>query len=449
MFVQSNRVKRALCAVMALGIALGPWSGAMAGQIDQGNFGRNAVGGVQIDAKGVLTTNPATVNKRVLEIRRKLITNAPAELNGSIPLRKISLRRLQEALAKHYRQVPAPPLADELRFLGGLQRVKYILVYPEDNDIVLVGPGEGWKVAEDGNVVGVTTGRPVLLLDDLLVALRTARPTRGGALTCSIDPTPEGVKNFAAFFRNQARNNKNRRKLSTRFIEAAEQAMGSQTITLKGVPKNTHFARVMVTADYQMKRLAMGFEKSPVKGMPEYLSLIKSGKVNNAMPRWWMSTNYKSLLRDKAGLTWKLRGPGVKVLSSDSAPAKKWAENMTAKYDDLAEKMPVFAQLRNCMDLAVIGALIFKEDLPGKAGMRLDYLLNERELPYVERFNSPKQVATHVRAVHRSRGWLINAAGGVEIMPWSVVAHSEVDAAISSVHKKAANREKVSTWWRN
>ena len=173
MFVQSNRVKRALCAVMALGIALGPWSGAMAGQIDQGNFGRNAVGGVQIDAKGVLTTNPATVNKRVLEIRRKLITNAPAELNGSIPLRKISLRRLQEALAKHYRQVPAPPLADELRFLGGLQRVKYILVYPEDNDIVLVGPGEGWKVAEDGNVVGVTTGRPVLLLDDLLVALRT------------------------------------------------------------------------------------------------------------------------------------------------------------------------------------------------------------------------------------------------------------------------------------
>ena len=442
MFVQSNRVKRALCAVMALGVALGPWSGAMAGQIDQGNFGRNAVGGVQIDAKGVLTTNPATVNKRVLEIRRKLIKGAPAELNGSIPLRKISLRRLQDALAKHYRQVPAPPLADELRFLGGLQRVKYVLVYPEDNDIVLVGPGEGWKVAEDGNVVGVTTGRPVLLLDDLLVALRTAQPARGGALTCSIDPTPEGVANFRAFFSKP-------RKISDRTIAGAERAMGPQTITLAGVPKNTHFARVMVTADFQMKRLAMGFDKPPVKGMPEYLSLIKGGKVKNAMPRWWMSMNYKSLLRDEEGLTWQLRGPGVKVLSTDSAPAKKWAENMTAKYSELAEKMPVFAQLRNCMDLAVVGALIFKEDLTGKAGMRLDYLLNERELLYVDRLNPPKQVATHVRAVRRSGGTLITASGGVEIMPWSVVAQSEVDASISSVQKQAANREKVSTWWRN
>ncbi|MCH8923123.1 MAG: DUF1598 domain-containing protein [Planctomycetes bacterium] len=441
MFIHIIRVKRALCAAVALGTALGSWSGAMAGQ-NFNNFRQGAVGGVTIDANGELTINPPKVSKRVAEIRRKAFGKAPAGLNESIPLRKISLRRLQEALAKHYKQVPLQRLADELRFLGGLQRVKYVLVYPEDNDIVLVGPGEGWKVADDGIVVGVTTGRPVLLLDDLLVALRTAQPARAGALTCSIDPTPEGRERFAAFFSKQ-------RTINNRVIAGAEKAMGPQGITLKGVPQNTHFARVMVTADFQMKRLAMGFEKSPVKGMPEYLSLIKGGKVKNAMPRWWMSTNYKSLLRDKAGLTWQLRGQGVKVLSTDNAPAKKWAENMTAKYDALAEKMPVFAQLRNCMDLAVVGALIFKEDLTGKAGMRLDYLLNERELGYVASLNPPKQVATHVRAVRRSGGWLITASGGVEIMPWSVVAQSEVDSSISSVQKKAANREKVSTWWRN
>ena len=62
-----------------------------------------------------------------------------------------------------------------IKYLAGLQRIHYVFVYPEQKDIVLVGPGEGWKVDAKGNVVGITTGRPVMLLDDLLVALRTAK----------------------------------------------------------------------------------------------------------------------------------------------------------------------------------------------------------------------------------------------------------------------------------
>ena len=41
------------------------------------------------------------------------------------------------------------------RFLGGLQRIEYVLVYPDRQDIVLAGPGEGWMVDEMGTVVGV------------------------------------------------------------------------------------------------------------------------------------------------------------------------------------------------------------------------------------------------------------------------------------------------------
>ena len=58
--------------------------------------------------------------------------------------------------------------------LAGLQEVRYVFVYPEQKDIVLVGYGEGWRIDTRGNIVGVTTGKPVLLLDDLLTALRTA-----------------------------------------------------------------------------------------------------------------------------------------------------------------------------------------------------------------------------------------------------------------------------------
>ena len=126
------------------------------------------------------------------------------------------------------------------------------------------------------------------------------------------------------------------------------------------------------------------------------------------MPRWWMAASYEPLLKDEAGLAWQLRGPGVQTLSEEgflgrggkivarnaSSPsppvgegpgvrgreslAKKWADAMTARYDALADKLPVFAELRNCMDLAVVGALFVKEDLPGRAGCDLSLLLEDK-----------------------------------------------------------------------
>ena len=108
-------------------------------------------------------------------------------------MRKISLRAL-EAACQHFLTENSGKLPDEIKYLGGLQRIQYVFVYPEQNDIVLAGPAEGWKIDEAGNVVGVTTGRPVLQLDDLLVALRTVSSARQGAISCSINPTAEGMR---------------------------------------------------------------------------------------------------------------------------------------------------------------------------------------------------------------------------------------------------------------
>ena len=112
-------------------------------------------------------------------------------MNPAVEMRKISLRRVEAALeecAKNNKPIP-----DAIKYLAGLQRIHYVFVYPEQKDIVLVGPGEGWKVDAKGTVVGIATGRPVMLLDDLLVALRTAQAAAHGGITCSIDPTPEGL----------------------------------------------------------------------------------------------------------------------------------------------------------------------------------------------------------------------------------------------------------------
>ena len=42
-------------------------------------------------------------------------------------------------------------------------------------------------------------------------------------------------------------------------------------------PTNSHFARVLVAADYRMKRLAMNLDPAPIAGFPSYVELLKTG----------------------------------------------------------------------------------------------------------------------------------------------------------------------------
>jgi hypothetical protein len=134
----------------------------------------------------------------------------------------------------------------------------------------LAGPGEGWKISTDGEIIGATTNRPVLLLDDLLVALRSTEALRQTGISCSIDPTPEGLARFQELFKNISRSPNDPEPL----MAAVEQAMGPQIITIKGVPEACHFARVLVAADYRMKRLAMAFDEPPIAGLPNYLQMM-------------------------------------------------------------------------------------------------------------------------------------------------------------------------------
>ena len=91
-------------------------------------------------------------------------------------------------------------------------------------------------------------------------------------ISCSIDPTPEGIQ--------QLRAHASRLKtIGDPQVTAAgiEQALGRQQVTFTGVPATSHFAGVLVAADYRMKRLGMGLDPSPVAQMPSYLQLMKAG----------------------------------------------------------------------------------------------------------------------------------------------------------------------------
>src|SRR6476619_7733478 len=107
----------------------------------------------------------------------------------------------------------------------------YVLIYPDKQDIVLAGPAEGWKVDSLGSVVGATSNRPVLTLDDLMVALRVAESSNRSGISCSIDPTPEGMQRMqqlSGTFRPGVTPQVAGRQM--------EEAVGMQKITVTGIP---------------------------------------------------------------------------------------------------------------------------------------------------------------------------------------------------------------------
>lgn len=414
------------------------------------------VAGVWIDAHGIARNmEPAELEALRKAMQASLIP-AAGEMAEFAPLRKVSLRRLEAAIQESVRT--GKPIADEMKYLAGLQRIQYILVYPEQRDIVIVGPAEGWRIDEHGEVVGLTSGRPVLLLDDLLTALRSAEGARQTGISCSIDPTSEGITRLRELVKNLPVGG-----AIQPITSAIVETLGPQNITVTGVPGDSHFARVIVAADYRMKRLAMNFEEAPVRGMPSYLDMMHTGSsgMKNMLPRWWLAPDFGALLADASGLAWEIRKAGVKTMAEedfvlangDRRPsgkagrlAKKWADNMTAHYEELSRKDPVFGQLRNCMDLAVLGALIVQQNLPERCGHSFPLLLNSKTLP-VEQFNVPKQVDSQASVLKKGSNWLISASGGVEINSWLLIHQPESTAQLAPLRTKAASASDA--WWWN
>jgi hypothetical protein len=386
--------------------------------------------------------------------RQQALKQVPGELSEPVAVRKISLRRLEQALRKE-QTGEVPLLPDAMKYLAGLQRVQYVFVLPEQNDIVLAGPAEGWQADGLGNVVGQTTGRPVVLLDDLLVAMRAARTSAQTGMSCSIDPSPEGVLRL--------------RKLVSRLrtvgnpqqtLGMIEQALGPQVISVTGVPTSSHFARVMVAADFRMKRIAMGFDPAPIPGLPSYLQMLKPNRrgMQNLLPRWWLAPMYEPVATDADGLSWEIRGQGVQCMTETDfvdaqgkshgtgkagSAAAKWARSMTDRFDELAAHDSAFGSLRNIMDLAVIAALIEKEDLLTRAGLELPFIKGQGTAAV---FSTPRHVATQASFVRKGRNYLISASGGVQVYPWEIAAKKQVTADLKTTRKEAV-AESDQWWW--
>ncbi len=443
---------RLLFSLFMLGVAANLASGQ---NNNNGGFNvGNRVGGISIDAAGMVTPVEKSARIPLRDALRKQHAAPPAELSGVTEMRMVSLRQLDQAIAATGKTT-AESLPDDLRFLAGIQRIQYVLIYPEERDIVIAGPGEGWKVDEEGNIVGVTTGRPVLRLEDLLVAFRTVDNARQGGITCSIDPTAEGRQRLESLTAKRAGSG----SLS---LTVMKKALGPQQITLTGVPATSHLARILVSSDYKMKRLGMNLDPSPVKGLPSFIEMLKrDSSGDHPTPRWWMECDYEPMGRSEDGLAFELRGRGVKCMAEDeivdaqgnvsgkgtaSGPSQRWADLMTEHYEELSVKDAAFGELRNVMDMCVVAALIAKEQLLVKANCELPTLWSPQSKLAVAALNVPKEIESLCSSVKRGNS-LIVMSGGVQIGSWQVADKLETRPALAQTRSKAKAAKANQVWW--
>jgi hypothetical protein len=424
------------------------------GQIVTGNV--NRVGGVAIDTSGLVTAVEKSAKAALREELKKIYQAAPAELAEGTSMRLVSLKRLEAAVRESGKTV-AEDLPAELRFLAGLQRIQYVFVYPEADDIVLAGPGEGWVVNEDGDIVGQTTKRPVLRLEDLLVALRTVDNARQGGISCSIDPTAEGRQRLDAVLAKKA-------TYSSGLLDSIRRALGKQEITVTGVPMDSHFARVLVSSDYHMKRIAMKLEATPLKELPSFIDMLKqeNAQLENMMPRWWMAMSGTPLAVSDDGLAYELPAERVKCFTEDEIAdasgkvsgtgaanpvAQRWADAMTKHYDELSLKEPAFGELRNVMDMCVVAALIAKEQLLAKSGCELPTLMSASSPVAIRSANAPKFVETQCSSIKRGQEYIVTASGGVSIASWQAVQTFEPRPALAQTRLAGQPGATSQTWW--
>ncbi|HEX4000561.1 MAG TPA: DUF1598 domain-containing protein [Pirellulales bacterium] len=425
-----------------------------------------AAAGVAVDANGVLSTKLFTDPTGQLGQERRQA--AKAALNPKVAaqskLRKISLNRLEEAIRDRLAAGQKP--TDEMLNLAGLTRVEYVFCMPDTRDIVVAGPAEGWAPDLSGRICGIHSGRPIVELQDLIVALR-AFPPSGPAtplIGCSIDPTQEGLKRKVEYMRtNRPRSVAD----AEAFATGLKAALGLQNVTVNGVPGTTHFAQVLVEADYRMKLIGIGLEQ-PQVALKTYVQRANPNEVSkNAMCRWWFVPNYECVRVADDELAMQLVGEGVKLVGADEVvmsngqrqaavrsnlASKAWCEQFTKSYARIAEAKPIYAQLRNLVDLAVAAAFIQKEDYCAKTGWQMDLFRNEGQLP-IQTYSAPKQVETAINVIYKGNGFSTPIGGGVTIDPRQALNKSNLlkdkDGKVGNARKETDLKSlaKGQWWW--
>lgn len=425
--------------------------------------------GVRVDPNGLLSRvseKDVTGRLAALGVRARAAA-LNEDMARTSPLRLVSLTRLEQEVARRLKN--GEPVVESMRQLAGLSQIEYVFVYPEDGEVVIGGPAEAWGYNEYGMPVGMESGRPTLQLDDLVTVLRTFSPRGRQIFGCSIDPRPENLKTLREFAEaSQARGPLSPSRVHS-WAEELGRKLGRQDITVFGVPANSRVARVLVEADYRMKLIGVGkLDGGP--HIPDYFKILaknpaeRSGSLDAL--RWWMTMKYESVQHSEDRNAFEVRGSSVLCQSENQfvnsqggrvqtgkadATNQMFAANFTEHYADLAQRDPVFADLKGVFDLALVAALIRYEGIDERLGWDEGvFAVNGAFRPAA--YNVPREVDTVVNhRVYGGRDVVVQVAGGVRADLMSVLTNPELSQQSPRLGSLAQNSRASELpegrWW--
>ena len=376
--------------------------------------------GVLIDTAGKLSfQSPKSPNRNLLDTPTDTLA-----LGTESNLKFLSLIALeQELLRLKEAGLPVPP---SLRYLGGLYDIHFVMIDADNRDLLLVGSAGPWEENDQGQMVHRKTGKATMLLDDLVVCLRSVMQGRG-VLGCSIDPRPGQFDKIVEYM-------KSHRVTSEKQREALRTTVGPQDTVVFGVPASSHAAHVLLATDYHLKLLAMGHvEAGP--DLPSYLELCGPDDPASEVIRWWVTLGEPVIQGNSEESLFQISGDVLELKTENqllnrqrakdiSVPAQRFVSNFNSQFSDLQLQYPQYGQLENLFELAIAAQVIKTYELNEKIGWTAAFLVGERggdrfQLQRYQPIREVELVINHHRQKVRQDGRLVTQtvtaiSGGVD-----------------------------------
>jgi hypothetical protein len=291
------------------------------------------------------------------------------------PVIALSLKVLQQHLQSGL-------ISTDQMLLGGIKQINGFIIDSKNHDVILFGS---------------TGSGPALQLDDLVIAFRSIwKDTIPPG--CSIDPKESTLLNFRKF---------NQRFSQATSVAHAEEILKDfsqlgtdrQNVRIMSVPRNTHFAQIIVESDYLTKRISNGTALTELSGFKS-LAAIATEKLKNDVAagrnpqltmynRFWFTPGKVrfepgdeivrltdcevQLLTEQEFLSTqgKLIGSG-----KEEPMAQQFVQEFTSRYDEIAAVQPMFAEMKSLFRFVAIAKGMNYAEALNTAGLNLDYLLN-------------------------------------------------------------------------
>ncbi len=161
----------------------------------------------------------------------------------------------------------------------------------------------------------------------------------------------------------------------------------------------------------------------------------------------------------------ELVGDGVKLVGANEMVTEKgerrataatnrasesFTSSFTRSYPQLADASPIYADLRNLIDVAVACAFIQQQDYCTKAGWKMEFLGHEKSFT-IENYTPPETAESAINVIWKNNTLTTPIGGGVEIRAGEALEHDNLltdeKGEVAKQREKATIKLAEGQWW--